>query len=145
MNLRKLLFIPIVVFSFCSLSLSQTKRELPGYQNGRSTPAYAEVLLRKTELESEVESLLVSYTEDFPKLKEARFELNLLDKDLARILSETDPAKLTIALGKLLVRKNELETDSWALLNKYGKDHPEVKRSQKKAAIFQKAIKEILP
>jgi hypothetical protein len=111
----------------------------------KSSPAYAEVLLRKTELEADVESFLISYTEDYPKLKEARFELVLIQKDLAKLISQADPSKLTLALGKLMVRKNQLETDFWALQNQYGKEHPEVKRAERKATIFRNAIKEILP
>jgi uncharacterized protein involved in exopolysaccharide biosynthesis len=111
----------------------------------KSSPAYAEVLLRKAELEAEVESLLETYTEDYPKLRESRFELDLIAQDLTKLLAQTDPSRLTLALGKLLVRKNQLETDLWVLQNQYGKDHPEVKRAQRKVASFQKSIKEILP
>jgi hypothetical protein len=111
----------------------------------KATPAYAELVLRKAELESDVESFLVSYTEEYPKLKEARYELGLLSKDLTKLLTQTDVSRLTLALGKLMVRKNQLETDVWVLQNKFGKEYPEVKRAQRKVASFENAIKEILP
>lgn len=111
----------------------------------KTTPAYAEILLRKVELESELESLLESYTEEFPKVKSAKFELELTKKDLTRLLGENDSSKMTLALGKLLVRKNQLETELWTLQNQYNKEHPEVKRTQRKLLSFQNAIKEILP
>lgn len=113
----------------------------------KSTPAYAEVLLRKTELESVLEDLLVSYTEDFPKVKETRYELSLIQRDLTKILSQTeaDSTKLTLALGKLLVRRAALETDLWSLQSKYGDAHPDVKRARRRVSSFDKAIGEILP
>jgi peptidoglycan hydrolase CwlO-like protein len=111
----------------------------------KSTAAYAELLLRRAELESDVESFLESYTEEYPKVKAAKYELDLTKKDLARLQTQTDTNKLTVSLGKLLVRKNELETELWMLQDKFGKDHPEVKRAQRKVLSFQNAIKEILP
>jgi hypothetical protein len=114
-------------------------------QSVKSSPAFAEVLLRETELESEVESLLASYTEDFPKVRESRYELSLIQKDLQKILIQTDTSKLTLALGKLIVRRAELGTNVWILQSKYGDEHPEVKRAKKKLLFFNNAIKEILP
>ena len=113
----------------------------------RSTPAYAEVLLRKTDLEANLEDLLVSYTDDFPKVKETRYELDLVNASLNKILAvnASDTSKLTLALGKLLVRKAELETDLWSLKSKFGDEHPEVKRTARKVEVFDKAVKEILP
>lgn len=111
----------------------------------KSSAAYAEVLLRKVELESDVESLLESYTEDYPKIKEARYELSLIQKDFDRLLKETDASRLSLPLGKLIVRKNQLETDLWMLKNQYGQDHPQVKRAARKAEFFRKAVSEILP
>lgn len=110
----------------------------------KSSPAYAEILLRKVELESDLESLLVSYKDDFPKVKEVKYELSLINKDLQILLGQSDASKLTLALGKLMVRKDELETDFWALQAKYGDEHPDVKRAKRKALSFQTAIKEIL-
>lgn len=139
------LFTPILVVLLVGQAVfSQAKTE-DKKQSIKSTPAYAEVILRKAELESEVESLLESYTEEFPKVKAAKHELELTKKDLARLLTQTDAARLTSALGKLLVRKNELETELWMLQNQYDKEHPEVKRAQRKVSSFQNAIKEILP
>lgn len=123
---------------------SQTKIE-DKKQSIKATPAYAELLLRKVELESDVESFLESYTEDHPKVKNAKYELSLTNKDLAKLLIQTDASKLSLALGKLLVRKNQVETEFWALQNQYSKDHPEVKRAQRKALSFQNAVKEIMP
>lgn len=116
-------------------------------QLAKHSPAYAEILLRKTERESELEEFVLSYTEDFPKVKEIKFELTLLNKELNKILAvgNAEAGKLTLALGKLIVRKIEIETDLWNLRQQYEGEHPEVKRAQRKIEIYEKAVKEILP
>jgi len=115
-------------------------------QSARSTPAYSEVLLRRTEIESELEGLLLDFTEDYPKVKAARFSLAQLQKQAEMLIAvkPADQSRLTLALGKLLVRKTELETDLWTLRQGYADGHPDVKRAKKKVEIFDRAIKEIL-
>lgn len=112
----------------------------------RSSPAYAEVLLRKTELQSSVESMLMEFTEEHPKVQEAKYELQVLQRESDRLMSvkPTDSGKLTLALGKLIVRKVELEAELWSLLKTYKEEHPEVKRAKRKVEIYEAAIKEIL-
>lgn len=112
----------------------------------KASPAYAEVLLRKTELKSELESLTDDYTEQNPKIIDIRFELTGLDKAIDRLYSvkASEMSKLTLALGKLLVRKADLETDLLRLQRSYSKDHPDVKRLIKRVEIFESSIKEIL-
>jgi hypothetical protein len=111
------------------------------------SPAYAEVLLRRTERESELEEFLLDYTEEFPKVKEIRFELGLIQKEFNRILAvnTSESGKLTLALGKLIVRKIEIETDLWNLRRQYNDEHPEAKRAKRKAEVYERAIKEIIP
>jgi hypothetical protein len=113
----------------------------------KSSPAYAEILLRRTELEAALEDLLVRFTEDYPKIKETRYESALLEKELNRLLTvkPEEASKLSQALGKLIVRKAELETDLWALQQRYSDEHEDVKRAKRKVAAFEKAIREILP
>lgn len=112
----------------------------------KSSAAFAEIILRKTELEAELESLLINYTEEFPKVKEMRFESDSLKRAIERLalVKSAEASKLTSALGKLMVRKAELETDLWNLRKKYDDNHPEVKRAGRKIAIYESAIKEIL-
>jgi hypothetical protein len=110
----------------------------------KSSPAFAEVLLRKTELEAALDDLTVEFTDEYPKVKETRFALGLIRKEYERILAVPDAAKLTLGLGKLILRKVEMETDLWSLLQRYDEDHNDVKRARRKVATFEKAIKEIL-
>ncbi len=112
----------------------------------RSSAAYAEILLRKTELQADLEAFSADYTESNPKIIDLRFELSSLDKSLEKVfgVKPSETGKLTLALGKLIVRKAALETDLSRLSRSYNKDHPEVKRAKRKVEIFEAAIKEVL-
>lgn len=112
----------------------------------KASPAFAELRLRKAELESELESLLTEYTEEYPKIKEARATMGFLQKEIDRIAATGPNAgqRLTPALGKLMVRKAELETEVWRLLETLQPGHPDVKRAKRRVEIFEGAIKDIL-
>ncbi|MEO7672559.1 MAG: hypothetical protein ABIU09_00600 [Pyrinomonadaceae bacterium] len=112
----------------------------------RSSAAYAEILERKTELQANLESLLVDFTDDYPKIKEIRYTLGLMQKESDRLaaVKALNASQMTLALGKLIVRKIELETELWSLLETYKSEHPDVKRAKRKVDIYEAAIKEIL-
>lgn len=152
MNSLKIYFLLFFVFAAASLVSAQTgAKQASGstvvYSSVlRSSPAFAEIILRKTELQSELESLLIAHTEEFPRVKELRYEISALDKSIEKLsaIKTADSVKLTPALGKLVVRKAELETDYRSLQSKYGDEHPEVKRAKRKVEVYEDAIKEIL-
>ena len=112
----------------------------------KSSPAYAELQLRRTELSSELESLLIDYNEEYPKIIELRYTVSLLDRDIARIskVKSTEASKLTLALGKLMLRRIELETDLWNLKRSYKDEHPDVKRAKRKVEIYESSVSDIL-
>ena len=112
----------------------------------KSSPAYAELQLKRTEVFSDLESLLLEYTEEFPKVKELRNTVLLFDRDIARIskVKAGEVSKLTTALGKLMLRRIELETDLWNLQKNYKDEHPDVKRAKRKVEIYENAISDIL-
>lgn len=144
----------LLLFLFLTLPVSAQLRTRTSNQSTpppiaveiRATPAYAEILLRKTELESTVEELLVSYNEEFPKVKNTRYELNLLNAELARFgrLNKSDAGKLTLALGKLIVRRAQLATEFWIISNRYNSAHPNAKKAKRKLEIYHKAVEDIL-
>lgn len=144
--MRKLFCIAILLLSTTVFSQSKSK---PVVQEDaiKSSAAYAEVLLRKAEVEATIEDLLVTYTEKYPKLQQLRYEAEKLNQELNRLrsLDPTQSSKLTLALGRLIVRKVEAEVELWALLQQYGEEHELVKRARKKLQIFENAVKEILP
>ncbi len=152
---KKFIFAAIVFFC-CSIQISaqtddKAKNAIVVGKNFsaslKASPAYAELLLRRTEREAELEEFALDYTEEFPKVKEIRFEINLINQEMDRIaaVKAADSGKLTLALGKLMVRKTELGTDLWKLHQQYTDERPDVKRLRRKIAVYEKAIKEILP
>jgi uncharacterized protein involved in exopolysaccharide biosynthesis len=141
----------IVIGAFAVAALAQApaaKTEIVGSLpvSTTSSPAYAELLLKKTELQSELEALVLEYTEEYPRVKEIRATLLLCDREMMRLVrvKPADSARLTLALGKLMTRKVDVETELWKLLQTYKDEHPEVKRARKKVEIFENAIAEIL-
>lgn len=158
MRLRKSIFGAAIILPFSSLVCSaQTtnKRAAPppqivvaaGNQAAKSSPAYAELLLQKTELEAQLEDLVGDFNEEFPKIKALRFELNLISRAADKFLAVAagDAPKLSLALGRLTVRKIELETALWSLQQQYKDDYPDVLRLKRKVAVFDRAIREIMP
>ena len=112
----------------------------------RSSAAYAELTLRRAELQSELEVMLVEYTEDYPKVAGTRYALEVIERERNRLLAirSADAGKLTVALGKLLVKKVECEVELWTLRKTFQDVHPDVKKAKRKAEIFEAAVKEIL-
>ncbi len=112
----------------------------------KSTAAYAEILLKKTELEADLEDLLVAYTLEYPKVKEIQFQLDLIKIETNKLFTvkSDESQKLTIALGKLILRKIELDTELWNLQRQYNDEHPEVKKAKRKVMVFESAIKDVL-
>lgn len=112
----------------------------------KSSAAYAEVLLRRTDLQADLEAVAADYTEQNPKVLDFRYEISLLDKSMERLFGSrpAETGKLTLALGKLLVKKASLETELSRLSRSYSKDHPDVKRAKRRVEIFENAINEVL-
>ena len=142
-------FFCVAFVALASLSIAgQTERPAVRGEVGpiRSSAAYSEVLLRKTELLSDLESLVPDYTEENPKVIEVRYELALLNKEIDRLfgVKPSETSKLTEALGKMIVRKVSLETDLERLRKAHKDDYPDVKRMKRKVEIFEAAVKEIL-
>jgi len=112
----------------------------------RSSAAYAEIILRKTELQADLETFLAGYTDANPKVIDLRSEIASLDKSMALIaaVKPTEAGKLTLALGKLIVRHASLDADHSRLSTGHNKDHPDLKRAKRKLEFFDAAIRELL-
>ena len=144
----RVVFRLVLFFAILMMAASCLGQQTPATETGpiRSSPAYSEVLLRRTELQADLEALSADYTEANPKILDLRFEIASLDKSLERVfgVKPTETGKLTLALGRLIVRKAALETELSRLMRSYNKDHPEVKRAKRRVEIFDAAIKEVL-
>jgi hypothetical protein len=142
--------IPFVLLIGSVSAFGQTKPKAVPVQSivqgSKSTAAYAEVALKRADVEAELESLLVEYTDEFPKVKELKYALSRIDAEALRLapIRIADRDRATTALGKLMVRKVEAEVEHWKLQQDYADAHPEVKRAKRKVEIYENAIKEIL-
>lgn len=112
----------------------------------KSSAAFAELRIRQAELEADVESLLEEYTEEYPKVKEIRSVLTFLRIETDRLANAApgSPERLSAALGKLMIKKAEMQAELVRLLETLQPAHPDVKRAKRKLDIFEAAIKEIL-
>lgn len=141
---RLLLSLLVVVCFFLTVRGQSTEPVSAGPI--RSSAAYAEILLRKTELQADIDAYAMDYTEASPKIIDLRAELASLDKSLERVFAvrPSETSKLTQGLGKLIVKKAALDADLGRLLRTYNKEHPEVKRAKRRVDRFEAAIGEIL-
>lgn len=112
----------------------------------RASPAYAEILLRKTELQADIDAFGGDYTEASTKMIELRAELASLDRSLEKVFAvrPSETGKLTQGLGKLIVKKAALDVELDRSLRRYSKEHPETRRAQRRVDRFEAAIAEIL-
>ncbi len=152
MYFYRFVFLAVLLLLSSLFCFAQTRKPAdtslkPNDQAIKNSPAFAEILLRKVEIETGLEDLLETFTEEYPKVKEMRFQLGVADKIMERIMAvnPSEAGKLSSALGKLLIRKIELETDLWHLQKEYNDEHPQIKRAKRKLAVFDKAVREILP
>lgn len=152
MNYKKYLpfaFILLATFFIQTQVTAQnttSKPSLSDLQIVKSSSAYSEILLKRTELEADLEDLLIAYTLEFPKVKEIQYQLGLIKVEMDKLFAvkPSESQKLTIALGKLISRKIDLETELWNLKKKYNDDHPEVKKTKRKILVFESAVKDVL-
>lgn len=142
--MKRLVLFFALLLGLTGFSISQTS--VPSPAHVRASPAYAELLLHKTELDSTLESLLIDYNEEYPKVKQLRVESTLVNAEMMRLtaVKPADAGKLTLALGRLMLRKVELETELNALRLQYKDDHPDVRKLKRKIDVFESAIREIL-
>lgn len=141
----RLFFAAVASAAFAAAAFGQSASKADT-QSVKSSPAYAEIVLRRTEMEAELESFLVEYTDEYPKVRELRQGMLYLGAESDRLL-KIRPEKasaLTLALGKLIVRKVDAEMELWRLQQGFADGHPDVKRAKRKLEIFEKAIREIL-
>lgn len=136
----------ILLVLLCALPLAANAQNANEPGPIRSSAAYAEVLLRRTEIQADLESMLADYTESNPRVIDARFEMASLDRSLERIFAvkASETGKLTLALGKLIVKRAALETEANRLARSYNADHPELRRARRRVEIFDAAVKEVL-
>lgn len=112
----------------------------------RTTPAYAELIARRTEAAADLEILLADYTEESPDVREKRLHLQVLDAALKRLETVTleQYLALTPAVGKILAGKLEAEAELKILSEIYTDEHPLVKKAKIRFKVFDAELKKLL-
>ena len=112
----------------------------------KTSPAYAELIMKRTEVAADLEVLLPDYTEESPEVKEKRLNLQILDAALKRLETVTleQYLALTPAVGKMLARKLEAEAELKILSEIYTDEHPAVKKSKIRFKVFDAELKRLL-
>ena len=125
---------------------AQTTQATDSSSSVKASPAYAEIMVRKVELQSDLEAMLLDYKEEFPKIRSMKREIEILDASIEMLMKLPLSAngKMTSTVGRLIVRRAELETESTETAARYGGDHPEVRRAKKRVEVFERAIRELL-
>lgn len=149
MNRMKLVKATFLLASaiFLSQGVQAQTAQAPDAQSSvKTSPAYAEIMVRKVELQSDLEAMLLDYKEEFPKIRSMRREIEILDASIEMLMKLPPSAngKMTSTVGRLIVRRAELETESTETAARYGVDHPEVRRAKKRVEVFERAIRELL-
>ena len=112
----------------------------------RTTPAYAELIMKRTEIAADLDVLLPDYTEESPEVREKRLNLQILDSALKRLENVTleQYLALTPAVGRMLARKLEAEAELKILSDIYTDEHPSVKKSKIRFKVFEAELKRLL-
>jgi uncharacterized protein involved in exopolysaccharide biosynthesis len=145
--MKKIFITILILFAASAVAFGQKDTGSPdAVFSIKSSPAYAEILLSKTELLADIDAFGADYTEASTKMIELRAELASLDRSLEKVFAvrPSETGKLTQGLGKLIVKKAELDADLDKLSRKYSKEHPETRRAQRRVDRFEAAIAEIL-
>ena len=128
-------------------STEQQNQTQPQQQGStKSTPAYGELVMRKVEVEADLKQLLVDYTEEHPRAKEKKTELDAINREMDRIaaMDKAMIPKLTTTVGKLILRKIELETEIFKMKEQYAEDHPFIKKAKDKLEVIEGEIQKVL-
>ena len=111
-----------------------------------TTPAYAELVLRKAKVEAELSELSKNLTNQHPSLDTKRFELRAIKREMAkmRAVETSRESKLSGAVGKLILSKVALEVELNDLLVQLKPQHPDVTKKRSELAALQREIENIL-
>jgi uncharacterized protein involved in exopolysaccharide biosynthesis len=115
----------------CALAASASAQEVKpeARARGEETQAYRMLRARKVAAESELEKMLTMYTPTFPGVLSKQYELDVIAREAARMLS-TEPGqldRLTATYGDIVLRRIALEVEVRDVLTTYTPRHPLVR------------------
>lgn len=112
----------------------------------QTTLAYAEVFAQKVEAEAELKVLMIDMTDDAPQVREKKLRRDFLQREiewLEKLPAALHP-KMTLALGKIIVRKVQAEVDQKMFAENYADEHPLIKKARARFAVYKDEIDKLL-
>jgi hypothetical protein len=159
MRVKKFIPVLFVFLFFSSAAFSQTGKppkatatptpsaaSTSGANSIKSSAAFIELTLHKANIEADLLDMLTEYTDEYPKVKELKLEIQFVQAELVS-LQELNVAvlpRLTESFAKLLLQKIKMQVDLAQLRAIHKDDHPDVKRAMRRVDIYEKAIKDVL-
>lgn len=131
----------ILAFAVCSAAQEKIKAS-----KAAATFAYAEVLANRIEAEADLKVLTLDYSDDAPQVKAKKLERDLLGRQIRWLeaLPDSSQPKMTVALGKLLVRKALAEAALKTLNETYAEQHPLMKKARARFEVYNSEIEKLL-
>ena len=110
------------------------------------TGAYAEVYAARVEAEADLKVLAMDLTEETVQVREKKLERDLLAREIRWLeaLPSVSHDKMTIALGRLLVRKTQAEVSLKMLSENYAEDFPTVKKARTRIGVYNDEVQKLL-
>ncbi len=110
------------------------------------TGAYAEVYAARVEAEADLKVLAMDLTEETVQVREKKLERDLLAREIRWLeaLPLVSHDKMTIALGRLLVRKTQAEVSLKMLSENYAEDFPTVKKARTRIGVYNDEVQKLL-
>jgi len=105
----------------------------------KASPAYGALVGRRVTVEVALAELLESYTPGHPAVARRRAELQIIEREMAK-LGAVRPRRLTEAYGDLLLRKINTEVELRELLATLTPSHPDVKRKRVELAAVERGL-----
>lgn len=123
----------------CVLTAGTSAQEAAPCAPARAEETRAYTMLREREAaaQAELEKMLAAYTPTFPGVRSRQFELEVIAREAARILSteQSRLERLSAAYGELVLRRVALEVEVRDALASYTPRHPLVR--EKLSALSQ--------
>ena len=140
--MKKLGLVSVLILSISILATAQTSANPE--KAIKNSPAFGIILLKKAEIDIKISRLSSQFKEAHPDLKQARIEQYIIQRDLERLLTQTNSDKLTAELGRSILQKFEVETKLMKLKGLFTEKHPTIVQLNKELLILNNSLNQIL-
>lgn len=112
----------------------------------KSSAAYGELIAAQAEAKVDLKILLFDYKEAAPQVVAKQKLIESYKTEIAKLeaMPATIAPKLTLALGRLLVKKIEAEAELNDLIEEYAEEHPSVKKARVRFQVFTEETNKLL-